>query len=299
MKIVVSGRSGQLARCLVERAVFHGDIELITLGRPDFDLLEPQSLLRYLDRIRPDVVVSAAAYTAVDQAEHDSQLAFATNADGAGHLAAAAEQVGAAIIHMSTDYVFSGDKGTPYDERDPASPLSAYGLSKYSGELAVSAANGRSLILRTAWAHSPYGRNFVRSMLDLATTRRHLSVVADRYGSPTSMLDVADAILHAAGRLSVGHYGTYHLANRGGTSWAGLANHVLAASRAVGGPWAEVVAITAAEYPMLAPRPVNSQLSSAFFERRFNWPMPSWQESATAVAQRLAREMVLPLVGQR
>lgn len=296
MKILVSGRTGQLAKCLVERAVFHGDIELITLGRPEFDLLEPQSLLRYLDRIRPDVVVSAAAYTAVDQAEDKPHLAFTVNADGAGHLAAAAEQVGASIIHMSSDYVFAGDKGSPYDERDAASPLSAYGLSKYSGELAVSAANGRSVILRTAWAHSPYGRNFVRSMLDLAATRHRLRVVADRFGSPTSMLDVADAILHAAGRLSVANYGTYHLANRGGTSWAGLANHVLAASRAVGGPWAEVEEITAAEYPMPAPRPVNSQLTSAFFERSFKWPMPSWQESATAVAQRLAREMILPLM---
>lgn len=299
MKVVVSGRNGQLTQCLVERAVFRGDIELITLGRPEFDLLDPQSLFRCLERIRPDVVVSAAAYTAVDQAEREPELAYAVNADGAGHLATAAEHVGASIIHISTDYVFSGDKGSPYDERDAASPLSAYGLSKYSGELAVSAANGRSVILRTAWAHSPYSRNFVRSILDLASTRHRLPVVADRFGSPTSMLDVADAILHVAGQSSAALYGTYHLVNRGGTSWAGLAQHVLAASRAVGGPWAEVEEVKANMYSMAAPRPVNSQLTSAFFERSFRWAMPSWQESATAVAQRLAQEMIVPLARHR
>lgn len=299
MKILVSGRNGQLVRSLIERAAFHHDLDVVCIGRPELDLLDKDSLRRCLDQARPNFVVSAAAYTAVDQAESEPHLAFAINADGAGHLAAAAEEVGAGIIHMSTDYVFAGDKGAPYDERDAAAPLSAYGLSKYAGELAVSAANARSVILRIAWAHSPYGRNFIRSMLDLASSRPRLRIVADRFGSPTSMLDVADAILHIAGRLGAQSYGTYHLVNRGKTSWAGFAHHVLAASRAVGGPWAEVEEIGAEDFPQPAPRPVDTCLSSAFFERCFNFSMPSWQDSATTVAQRLARDMILPMVRSR
>jgi len=294
MRIVVSGKQGQLAQCLAERAAFRGDIELITLGRPEFDLLRPDSLLPILQQVRPDVVVSAAAYTAVDLAESQPNLAFAINADGPGALAKAAEAVGASIIHLSTDYVFAGDKGAPYDERDAAAPLGVYGLSKYAGELAVSAANRRSAILRTAWAHSPYGKNFVRTMLNAAATKRSVGVVADRFGSPTSMLDVADAILHISDRLDERHCGLYHLACRGRASWADLARHVFAASQAVGGPWAEVEDIPAANYKTPAQRPVDSELSSDFFERNFAWSMPSWQESATTVAQRIAAEMIEP-----
>ncbi|MHA6692462.1 dTDP-4-dehydrorhamnose reductase [Devosia sp. A449] len=291
MKVLVSGRSGQLAQCLMERAARYGDIELVALGRPELDLLRPETLLPVLEHVRPDMVVSAAAYTAVDLAESQPNLAFAVNCDGAGALAAAAEQVGASIIHISTDYVFSGDKGAPYEESDAASPLSAYGLSKYAGELEVSAANAKSVILRTAWAHSPYGNNFIRAMLNLATNRSMVNVVADRYGSPTSMLDVADAILHLVSRLDANHYGLYHLTCRGSTSWAGLARHVFAASRAVGGPWAEVEDISGDDYKTAAQRPLASPLLAVLFERRFSWAMPSWQESATVVAQRIAREI--------
>ena len=292
MRIVVSGQRGQLAQCLAERAAFRGDIELIALGRPECDLLKPESLLPALEKVRPDIVVSAAAYTAVDLAESQPGLAFAVNSDGPGALAKAAAQVGACVIHLSTDYVFSGDKGAPYDERDTVAPLGIYGLSKYAGELAVTAANSRSAILRTAWAHSPYGKNFVRTMLNAASTRSSVRVVVDRFGSPTSMLDVADAILHIANRLDARRYGLYHLACRGRASWADLARHVFAASQAVGGPWAEVEDIPAADYKTPAQRPVDSELSSDLFERNFSWSMPSWQESATTVAQRIAAEMV-------
>lgn len=268
-----------------------GDIELVALGRPELDLLQPENLEATLEQVRPDVVVSAAAFTAVDLAESQPNLAFAINCDGAGALAAAAEKVGASVIHLSTDYVFSGDKGAPYEEGDAASPLSAYGLSKYAGELEVSAANPRSVILRTAWAHSPYGNNFIRTMLNLAARRDSVSVVADRFGSPTSMLDVADAILHLATRLDDDHYGLYHLSCRGSTSWAGLARHVFAASKAVGGPSAYVEDISGDDYKAAAPRPVASPLLCALFERRFSWAMPSWQVSATQVTQRIAQEM--------
>lgn len=299
MKILVSGRTGQLAQCLVERAGACPDIDLIAIGRPDLDLLQPHSIMPVLERIRPDIVVSAAAYTAVDLAESEPQLAFAINAEGAGQLAAAAELLGAAVIHISTDYVFGGDKGSAYDEREAAAPRNVYGQSKLAGEAAVAAANGRCVILRTAWAHSPYGRNFIRSMLDLATSHRSIRVVADRFGSPTSMLDVADAILHMAGRLSAHTYGIYHVANRGVTNWAGLARQALSASRAVGGPWAEVEDIGSADYRSAAARPINTALSSAFFERTFSWSMPDWEESATLVAQRLATDQAVPVARRR
>ncbi|WP_291374929.1 dTDP-4-dehydrorhamnose reductase [Devosia sp.] len=289
----MSGRSGQLARCLMEKAALRGDIELIAIGRPELDLMRTETLLPVLEEVRPEMVISAAAYTAVDKAESEPTEAFAINCDGAGALAAAAERVGASVVHISSDYVFAGDKTKPYAEGDPASPLSAYGLSKYAGELAVSAANPKSVILRTAWAHSPYGGNFIRTMLNLATTKKTVNVVGDRYGSPTSMLDVAEAILHIAGRIDERNYGLYHLTCRGSTSWAGLARHVFAASRAVDGPWADVAEISGDDYKAAAQRPVASPLVSALFERRFSWAMPSWQQSATEVAQRIASEMVL------
>lgn len=291
MKILVSGRSGQLARCLMEKAALRGDVELIAMGRPELDLLRPETLPAVLEQVRPEIVVSAAAYTAVDKAESEPDLAFTINCDGAGALAAAAERVGASVVHISSDYVFAGDKGKPYDETDPASPLGAYGLSKYAGELAVAAANPRNVILRTAWAHSPYGSNFIRTMLNLATTKKTVNVVGDRYGSPTSMLDVADAILHLVDRLDEHHYGLYHLTCRGSTSWAGLARHVFAASRAIGGPWADVADISGDDYKSAAQRPIASPLNSSLFERRFSWAMPSWQQSATEVTQRIAGEM--------
>lgn len=293
MRVLVSGRSGQLARCLMEKAALRGDIELIAVGRPELDLMQTDTILPVIAQLRPEVVISAAAYTAVDKAESEPDKAFAVNCDGAGALAEAAGAVGAAIIHISSDYVFDGEKGKPYDEGDPATPLSAYGLSKYAGELAVSAANPRHVILRTAWAHSPYGSNFIRTMLNLALSKKTVNVVGDRYGSPTSMLDVADAIFHICGRLSERNYGLYHLTCRGSTSWAGLARHAFAASRAVGGPWADVSEISGDDYQAAAQRPIASPLISALFERRFSWAMPSWQESATEVAQRIADEMVM------
>lgn len=291
MKILVTGTRGQLVQSLVERGEHREGLTIATLGRPDIDLLEPETLLPAIEAAQPDLVVSAAAYTAVDDAEKYPHLAFGINADGIGALGAATAKLGIPIIHVSTDYVFSGEKGAPYHEGDPAGPLGAYGLSKYAGELAVAAANARSHVLRTSWAHSPYGKNFIRTMIELAATRPSLRVVADRFGSPTSMLDVADAILHLAARPGSPKYGLYHLANRGSTNWADLARHAFAASRAVGGPWAEVEDIAASQYPLPAERPESSILLSTRFEETFNWSMPSWQDSATTVAQRIASQV--------
>jgi dTDP-4-dehydrorhamnose reductase len=186
VRILVTGREGQVARSLMERAAAHPDAEVMFAGRPQFDLLQPETVRAAILAARPDVVVSAAAYTAVDQAEEEPEKAFAINAEGAGAVASAAAEAGAAVIHLSTDYVFSGNAPGEYAETDAPDPQNVYGRSKLEGERAVAADNPRHVILRTAWVYSPFGRNFVKTMLGLATQRDHLRIVADQWGNPTS-----------------------------------------------------------------------------------------------------------------
>ncbi len=193
---------------------------------------------------QPDLVVSAAAYTAVDQAEDEPDLAHSINAVGAGAVAQAAADIGAPVIHLSTDYVFSGDGEKPYTEDDPTGPHGVYGRTKLDGETAVAAANPRHLILRTAWVYSPFGKNFVKTMLRLAENRDNLSVVADQWGNPTSAIDIADGILRVANRLRADGqfdaFGVYHLAGTGSTNWSTFARAIFEASRNLRGPFAEV-----------------------------------------------------------
>ncbi|MEW6629955.1 MAG: dTDP-4-dehydrorhamnose reductase [Pseudomonadota bacterium] len=287
MRIAVTGREGQVAASLIEVARGHGGVDIVPVGRPALDLARPDTIFTALEAARPDIVVSAAAYTAVDQAEDEKDLAFAVNATGAGKVAEAAARLGVPVIHLSTDYVFDGAKDGAYVETDQTAPLGVYGASKLAGEQAVVAANPRHLILRTAWVYSPFGRNFVKTMLRLAGEREEVSVVADQWGSPTSALDLADAILHAAARLrddrSFAAFGVYHVAGAGETNWSGFARHVLDTSRMLGGPYARVRDIATAEYPTKAKRPANSRLSSAKFKAEFGWMAPEWQESVERV----------------
>ncbi|TJV53573.1 MAG: dTDP-4-dehydrorhamnose reductase [Mesorhizobium sp.] len=289
MRLVVTGREGQVAASLIEWG--RNDVEVVAVGRPVLDLARPDTVYSALEAARPDIVVSAAAYTAVDQAEDEKDLAFAVNAVGAGKVAEAAAKLGVPVIHLSTDYVFDGTKDGAYVETDPTAPLGVYGASKLAGEQAVAAANPRHLILRTAWVYSPFGRNFVKTMLRLAADRDEISVVADQWGNPTSALDIADAILHAAARLHDGNnfaaYGIYHLAGSGEINWSGFARHILDTSRAFGGPHASVRDIATADYPTKARRPANSRLSSARFADVFGWTAPEWRDSAGGVVRRL------------
>ena len=178
MKIVVTGREGQVVRSLVERASLYPDVTLVTLGRPDFDLARPDTVFDAIHAAKPDLVVSAAAYTAVDQAEDEPELAYAINAAGAEAVAAVAARAGAPVVHLSTDYVFAGEGDTPYAEGDPTGPHGIYGQTKLAGEALVAQANGKHLILRTAWVYSPFGKNFVKTMLHLAASRDSLAVGA-------------------------------------------------------------------------------------------------------------------------
>ncbi|MER9603769.1 dTDP-4-dehydrorhamnose reductase [Mesorhizobium sp. M0243] len=291
MRLVVTGRDGQVAASLLEAGQAAAGVEVIAIGRPQLDLSRPDTVIEAIAAAKPDIVVSAAAYTAVDQAEDEPDLAFAVNAVGAGKVAQAAACLGVPVIHLSTDYVFDGTKAGAYEETDETAPRNAYGVSKLAGEQAVAAANPRHLILRTAWAYSPFSRNFVKTMLKLANDRDEIAVVADQWGNPTSAIDIADAILHAATMLHENKgsaaFGIYHLAGTGETNWSGFARHILDTSRVFGGPWARVRDIATMDYPTKARRPANSRLSTAKFTATYGWTAPEWQQSAKEIVSRL------------
>jgi dTDP-4-dehydrorhamnose reductase len=289
--VLVLGREGQLARSLAERGPQHG-VQLRFVGRPEVDLADPDSLRRAVRESGAQVIVNAAAHTAVDQAEDEPDIAFALNVSGPRALAEAAREAGARLVHVSTDYVFDGSGERPWREADPTGPRSVYGRTKLEGEAAVRAALPQDhVILRTAWVYSPFGRNFVKTMLAAAHTRPVLRVVDDQVGNPTSALDIADGILAmiAAWRAETGRGlgATYHLAGTGAVSWAGFAREIFALSGAGGGPVAEVEAIGTADYPAKAPRPLNSRLDSTRFAGTFRYRAPPWQDSLAAVVARL------------
>ncbi|MER9352808.1 dTDP-4-dehydrorhamnose reductase [Mesorhizobium sp. M0514] len=294
MRLVVTGRDGQVASSLLEAGQRRDGIEVVAVGRPALDLTQPDTVFESLAAARPDIVVSAAAYTAVDRAEDEPDLAFAVNAVGAGKVAEAAARLGVPVIHLSTDYVFDGTKDGAYVETDATAPLGVYGASKLAGELAVAAANPRHLVLRTAWVYSPFGKNFVKTMLRLAGDRDEIAVVADQWGNPTSALDIADAILHAAATLrdDFDGYGIYHLVGTGETNWSGFARHILETSRALGGPHARIRDIATSDYPTKAKRPANSRLSTAKFADTLGWTAPDWRQSTETVVRRLMQNLV-------
>lgn len=291
MKIVVTGCEGQVVQSLLEKAGSRPDLHIVALGRPELDLAKPETVHMAIAKAEPDLVVSAAAYTAVDQAEDEPALAFAVNATGAGAAATAAHACGVPVIHLSTDYVFAGDSAAPYVEIDPTGPRSVYGRSKLEGERLVAEIHPRHVILRTAWVYSPFGKNFVKTMLRLAETRDGLSVVSDQWGNPTSALDIAGAIIHVADHLEAtpdfSNFGIYHLAGAGDTNWSNFARAIFAESGKRGGPTAAVTDIATTDYPTKAARPANSRLSSAKFCTEFDWSIPQWRSSLSDVVSRL------------
>ncbi|MDE2620054.1 MAG: dTDP-4-dehydrorhamnose reductase [Sphingomonadales bacterium] len=292
MRIAVTGLTGQVVQSLLERGAAAGH-EIVAVGRPALDLASPDAdaIHRALAAVAPEAIVSAAAYTAVDRAESEADLAFAVNAAGAGHVATAADRLGVPLVHLSTDYVFAGDSARPYREDDPTGPTGIYGASKLAGEQAVGAACANSAILRTAWVYSPFGANFVKTMLRLAESRDTLGVVSDQWGNPTSALDIADAILAVLGNLAGSNdpalRGLFHLTGTGDTNWAGFAAAIFAESAARGGPTATVNAITTAEYPTPARRPANSRLDGEKLARVHGVRLPTWQSSTATVVARL------------
>lgn len=291
MRIAVTGRTGQVVQSLLERAE-KTDVDIVTLGRPEVDLARPVGMAAALAAMRPQAVVSAAAYTAVDLAETEHNMAHAINAAGAGAVAGAAADLGIPILHLSTDYVFDGRLDRPYRENDPASPIGVYGQSKLDGERAVAAAGPNHAILRTAWVYSPFGKNFARTMLTLAGTREEVSVVADQRGTPTSALDIADGIIAVLRNLIANPSapelrGIFHMTAGGDTTWAGFAETIFATSAAAGGPVARVAAIPTSAYPTPARRPANSRLDSTKLADIHGVRFPHWRQSVPECIQRL------------
>ena len=294
MKVLVTGREGQLARSLIERSARHPGIAMVALGRPELDLEAPGSAAAAVRAAAPDVVINAAAYTAVDLAEDEPERAMRINGDAAGEVASAAREVGAAIVQISTDYVFQGSGDGAYREDAATAPLGAYGRSKLEGEEQVSKKNPDHVIVRTAWVYSPFGQNFVKTMMRVAETRDLVTVVEDQRGNPTSALDLADALLAMLERWRQGERtglgSVYHLAGSGRASWFGLAEAIFEECRSLGLPAADVRPIRTADWPTKAVRPANSTLDSSRFTSDFGFHMPEWRRSAAEVVRRLGAQ---------
>lgn len=281
MRLLVTGRDGQVVRAL--RAKSGGDLDVIALGRPELDLSQPETLGAVVARVKPDVIVNAAAYTAVDKAEEEEALATTINGEAAGALARAAAELGIPIVQISTDYVFDGTKPSPYVETDPVAPIGAYGRAKLAGERAVAAANPRHAILRTSWVYDGEGKNFLKTMLRLAETRDELGVVADQIGAPSYAPDIADAVIAVARNLRddprPARCGVFHMTGAGETSWAGFAKEIFRLSAEAGGPTARVREITSAEYPTPARRPANSRLNCDRLASAHGARLPDWRDA--------------------
>jgi dTDP-4-dehydrorhamnose reductase len=290
MRILVTGRHGQVARCLAEAGAALGH-EMVLTGRPAFDLSRPETIAAVLSGARPQVIVNAAAWTAVDLAESHEAEANLANGIGAGAVAAAAAALGVPIIQLSTDYVFDGSRETPYVETDATGPQSAYGRSKLAGEQAVAAATENHAILRTAWVYDAMGKNFVLTMLRLATTQPALRVVADQIGNPTYAADIAQGILKVAANLvtdpSEKLRGVFHMTAAGETSWAGFATAIFAASQRQGNAGAEVVPIGTPDYPTPARRPANSRLDCSKLARVHDVALADWHDGLERCMQRI------------
>ena len=288
MRILISGQHGQVSRELQRRLGSIG--ELIVLGRDQLDLAQPDQIRHQVQHVRPDLIINAAAYTAVDLAESEPETAFAVNAVAPGILAEEALKLGIPLIHYSTDYVFDGTKIRPYNESDTANPLGVYGQSKLAGERAITEVQGRHLILRTSWIYSTHGRNFLLTMQRLLQERPEVRVVADQIGAPTWAGTIANSTLSLIKRWQAGDvaaWGTYHLTAQGQTSWFGFAQAIGEALRQQGKPCATLFPIPSSDYPTPAARPLNSCLDCRRLQLDWGVRQPDWQ---TALRECLAEQ---------
>jgi dTDP-4-dehydrorhamnose reductase len=286
MKLLLLGAAGQIGHELCRR-IWPADYRIAGVDRAEVDIARLEAVADALRQERPDIVINAAAYTAVDRAESEPGRAFAVNRDGAAHVAAACRALDAPLIHYSTDYVFDGSKPGPYREEDPVEPLGVYGRSKAEGEAAIRAVLPRHLILRTSWVFGVHGANFVKTMLRLARERDEIAVVADQTGSPTSAADIAGAIARIAQHIGAGNtvWGTYHFAGAGAVTWHGFAEAIFELAAPWRGPPPRVEAIATADYPTPARRPANSVLDCARIGRAFGIEPRPWR---AALAETIA-----------
>lgn len=284
MRLLVTGAYGQVGWELARSLMPLG--EVIAVDRTRCDLSHPDSLPTLIRDIRPDVIVNAAAYTAVDKAEQEETLATVINGTAVGVLAQEARKANALLIHYSTDYVFDGSKDSPYVEDDMPNPVNAYGRSKLAGEIAIRAAACDYLILRTTWVYAARGNNFVKTILRLAREREELGIVADQFGAPTWARNIADAtalvIRHAVLERGAGQFasGIFNMTNSGKTTWHGFAQAIVAAQSPVTNlKLTKLNPIATTDYPLPAQRPANSCLDASAFGKRFGLIMPSWEDA--------------------
>ena len=280
--VLVIGRIGQVGHELF-RAAWPVSLMPQFVERDQLDLARPADLKPAVIAMRPGIVINAGAYTAVDQAETEPEAAFAINCDGPAALAEACREIGAALIHFSTDYVFDGAKPAPYTEADPVAPLSAYGASKAGGDAAIAEHLDRHVILRTSWVYSATGHNFVKTMLRLGAERDELRIVDDQHGAPTAAAELARAAIHIAAAIDTGKeggFGVFNFAAAGVTTWCGFAREIFtgAAKRGAKVPL-RVQPIATEDYPLPAPRPHNSRLDCAKIARIYGLTAKTWQDS--------------------
>jgi dTDP-4-dehydrorhamnose reductase len=309
LRMVLLGAQGQLGHALAQTLPVLG--EVLAFGRQQADLAHAEALRAVLDQHQPQLIVNAAAYTAVDKAEHEPDVVHAINAQAPAVLAQWAATHGAVLVHYSTDYVFDGQSPLPYTEADTPAPLSVYGQSKWAGERAVQAAGGRHLVFRTSWVVGAHGGNFLKTMLRLGTERDSLRVVADQHGAPTAVDLIARTTLHVLQQMRAPalatntkgeasqspnapwvpaddpRWGLYHLAAAGETTWHAYACHAIARATALGWPMRasaqRIEAIATDQYPLPAPRPANSRLNTQRLQQRFGVVLPDWRDGVDAV----------------
>lgn len=291
MRLYVIGAEGQIARSLREEAIGDSKIAVACGGRPGVNILRPDLVEKAIVAFEPDIVINAAAFTAVDRAETEPDIAFAVNRDGARIVATIANRLNIPVIHFSTDYVFDGTKNARYVETDRTKPLGIYGHSKLEGEWAVAAANDRHIILRTSWVYAPFASNFVRTVLRLSSDRERLSIVDDQIGCPTYAPDIANATLAIARKVLSGWQtqfsGVTHLAGPDEVTWCAFARRIMRTSEEKGARFVPVDATTTASYPTAAARPANSRLNCDRLSSVFNTRLPPLKSSLENCLERL------------
>lgn len=289
LRLAVTGVSGQVVSALIDRTP--ENVEVIALGRPQLELARRDAVVATLRHVRPDVIINAAAYTQVDKAESEPDLAMRINGNGAGYVAEVAAELNVPLLHLSTDYVFDGKLDRAYCEDDETNPTTAYGRSKLFGEEKIRQAYDKHIIVRTAWVYSPFGANFVKTMLRLSRNNDELSIVADQRGNPTSAIDVADALIKISKTVSQDnnqyYFGTFHMSGQGEATWAELAENIFQETHRLGSKHVSIRSITTQEYPTPALRPKNSRLDNAKFNETFGFSLPCWQSSLRTCVQQL------------
>ena len=293
-KILLTGINGQVGHALMAKLERY---ELLALSRNELDLSNADQIRQVVRDFKPDVIINPAAYTAVDKAESEAELAYAINATAPKILAEEAANLGASLIHFSTDYVYDGSKFSAYDETDLVNPVSIYGKTKLAGEEAIRDVGLPHLILRTSWVYGAYGKNFLKTILRLASEREKIGIVADQIGAPTSSACIADAVVKLINGWNpdqINHTGVYHLTNLSNTSWHGFSTEIINQYQQIAliQDWpalkvAEIAAITTYDYPTPAARPANSVLNNKKLFDTFGIKLPTWQLGLSQVMQQI------------